>query len=262
MGDLLANHPDIVSTQWVVRHIEDSWDYKGYFDSHAPHDPHAAILQANTYQEAAAIENHPFFEVASQDREALRLWTSQEAIVTGPFSQLLLLAAARIDNVHLRAGLIEVIRGEHNNLKDGVAQSSHPWLLHKLCLSVGLTGVDVKPLPATLRFLQALSDAMNTMLGSLGALGVGNERMLIPEYSAVRSCFENIYPDADYKGFLSANITEDTEHSAIIEKVANTLIATGADPQQYVVGAMKGVDARVAYYDDLVSIIARDTNQN
>jgi hypothetical protein len=257
-----VTRPSVVSTQWVVKHVQEDWSYPSYFEPFSASDLPDAVIRANEYQEAASIQDHRFFQIALVSRDALRLWASQEAVITGPFSQLLLLVAARIDNVHLRAGLVEVIRGEHNNPGNQVARHSHPWLLHKLCTSLGLGASDVRPLPATLRFLQVLSDTTDTLLSALGALGVGNERILIPEYSAVRSCFNACYPEADYKGFLEANISEDTEHSAIIQRIASALITSGANPQNYVDGAKQAVDARVAYYDELVSIISRSPTRS
>jgi hypothetical protein len=252
----LGDNRELAGAQWIIQPIEDHWDYARYFEPVTATLKHEAIGQANAYQQAAAIERHEFFAAGRASRSALRIWASQEAVVTGPFSQLLLLVAARIGNVHLRAGLVEVIRGEHNNIRGGTARHSHPWLLHQLCLSLGLNPLDVVPIPATLQFLRQLYGSTTSLLRALGAFGVGNERMLIPEYSAIRDCFEVCYPEAAYQGFLDANITEDTEHSAIMENVANALIALGANSEDYVQGAIQGVDARIAYYDELLGFVS------
>jgi hypothetical protein len=241
-----------VARRWVVEPVRKSWSYSSYFSHTAFEAIHPTLQEANDYLRQADIGKHAFFDLASKDRSALRIWATQEAVITGPFSQLLLLVAARLTNVHLRGGLVEVIRGEHNSLKDGKAEHSHPWLLHRLCVSLDVDPAEVVPLPPTLDFLGVLADSATNVMMALGALGVGNERMLIPEYSAVRRCFDQCFPEADYEGFLMANISEDSEHSAIIEQMANTLINSGMDPDDYLRGAIRGVDARITYYDTLL----------
>jgi len=116
---------------------------------------------------------------------------------------------------------------------------------------VGLELQNIAPLPCTSQFLNVLSAASGNLLAALGALGVGNERMLIPEYTAVKDCFAATWPEAKYSGFLDANIHEDVAHTEIIERVASRLITSDADAQCFYKGAITGVDARMTYYDEL-----------
>jgi hypothetical protein len=245
----------------VVGDIAQQWDYTAWF---APIDTWStsdAFERANSYQENAGVEGHRFFTIAAKDPAALVLWASQEAIVTGPFSQLLLLAASQITNVHLRAAFMNVIGGEHNAVVDDRAAHSHPWLLHRLCESMGIEPHSVRPLALTLQFLNSLAKTASNLMQALGALGVGNERMLIPEYGAVQRCFEACYPEADYQAFLLANILEDTEHTAIIEKVARAMAALGHDAEDYYIGAKIGVSARIRYYDEIVNYYTGATKE-
>ncbi len=87
---------------------------------------------------------------------------------------------------------------------------------------------------------------------ALGALGVGNEQMLLAEYRAVEACFDAALPSADYKSFLHANIGEDEAHTRLIAEAATALEKLGYDARQYLAGASDGVSARVRYYDELL----------
>lgn len=241
-----------VLAQQLVVDTLDPWDYTRHFLPAAVALVPPVFAEANALLDEAQIERHPFFAFAREQRRALRIWVGQEAVVTGPFSQLLLLVAAQMENVHVRAAFMAVIDGEHGPLRDGVAFRAHPWLLHGLCESMMLSIEERTPLPPTREFLRVLAGATGNATYALGLFGVGNERMLIPEYGAIQACFDNCYADADYARFLRANIMEDAEHSRIIEAVALSLVEAGANPDAYLLGARAGVQARVAYYDALM----------
>jgi pyrroloquinoline quinone (PQQ) biosynthesis protein C len=227
------------------------WIFGEYFDPSTKTTLHPVIELANRYQTEAHVECHPFFQLARRNRNALRIWAAQEAVVTNTFSQLLLFVSSQIRNVHLRAEFMEVISGEHHSLKGSTAVNSHPWLLRRLCLSIGLKVEEIMPLPCTTKFLKVLSDSTDNLLTALGALAVGNERMLVPEYTAVKACFAAAWPESAYYGFLDANICEDVAHAQIAESVASSLIRSDEDAECFYRGAAAGVDARIAYYDEL-----------
>jgi Iron-containing redox enzyme len=239
----------------IISEVRESWNYSECFAVPPSMEWPREIRDAAAVQRRAKIFKHSFFDVARQSREAIRIWAAQEAVVTGTFSQLLMVAASQLKNVHQRALLLEVAVGEHGENTQEGARQSHPWLLHLLCESLDLTPTEVVPLEPTVKFLQVLADSTADPLRALGAFGVGNELMLIPEYTAVKTCFEQCYPEAAYREFLMANIEEDTEHVRIVERLAASLMATGADPAQYIIGAEMGVGARVKYYDELVELI-------
>ena len=213
------------------------------------------VDEARAIERGAKIENHAFFGLAKRNPRALLVWASQEAIVTNPFSQLLLRAIGNIKNVHIRSLLIPVVAGEHSHLKNGIAHESHPWLIWTLCKSLGLSYEDLRPTKAVADFITALAATIDFPMQALGCLGVGNELMLLSEYAAVEECFDLMYPDAEYKKFLRANISEDEGHTALIEIAAGELTRFGYDPKEFVNGARAGVAARVAYYDSLISEI-------
>ncbi|XUJ32449.1 hypothetical protein ACQ5SK_28575 [Bradyrhizobium japonicum] len=77
------------------------------------------IAEAEAIERRARIEVHPFFEYAKNQPDALSLWASQEAVVTNPFSQILLRVIARIANVHVRSLLMPVVDGEHSSVRGG-----------------------------------------------------------------------------------------------------------------------------------------------
>ncbi len=235
----------------VFASLHHDWDAPQFFLPPTSVGISPDILEARAMADQSGVAQHEFFRIAQSSPDLLRLWTSQEAVVTGPFSQMLLLLASRIKNVHSRAKFLEVIEGEHGNVRDGVAYHSHPWLLYRLCVSVDLDLAAVRPLQPTLKFLAALADSFEHMEVALGVLGIGNERMLLSEYATVERCFDACMPNAEYRAFLRANVDEDEMHSAIIEAVVSTFSSPDA-VQQYVEGARRGVKARLVYYDELL----------
>lgn len=232
------------------------WHFDEYFGPmrEGPFRPH--IDEIGLMADESGVQGHKFFEYASSDRRALEVWAAQEAVVTNAFSQLLLICCAQIKNVHARAAFMPVIGGEHHQAKDGIAEKSHPWLLKKLCESLGVPTQQISPAPYTIRFLKFLTVAVADPLVGLGALGVGNERMLIPEYTAVRNAFGKIAPDSAYAAFLDSNIAEDVTHNELLQDIAASLIDTPQHLDRYRRGAHGGVAARMAYYDELLAVVS------
>src|SRR5690349_7356368 len=110
-----------------------TWNYDERFTLPRTGDCVGTIQEAEEYVVNKAIDKHEFFEFAKHRVDALEAWVTQELIVTGYFSQLLLRLASSLSNVHLRTMLLKVAVGEHGSLKtDGLAGDSHPWLLHEL----------------------------------------------------------------------------------------------------------------------------------
>lgn len=79
--------------------------------------------------------------------------------------------------------------------------------------------------------------------------------MLVPEYVAVESLFSELYPREMYRPFLRANIEEDRAHSALMDVAATASFDSNEDRTEFLLGAREGVDARVRYYDDLLTMI-------
>ncbi|WP_433607897.1 iron-containing redox enzyme family protein [Dactylosporangium sp. CA-139114] len=231
------------------------WDYDSRFRRVEFPDLHPAVIEADALVDRCGVEHHRFFTIAGRSRDALALWVEQEVFVTGVFAQLLSLTASTIVNVHLRAMFNVVVHGEHGPTTRDEAKFAHPTLLHNLRESMGIVEDDMRLAPPTQRFLEAIARSMTSTLSALGSLGVGNERMLVPEYSAVEKAFDQAWPDAGHRAFLRANIEEDTEHSAIISRIASTMISMQPETaSQYSSGAKSGVDARMRYYDELTSL--------
>jgi hypothetical protein len=227
-----------------------------YFEPLKENPDRSFVEVANKIERDAKIETHPFFETAKNSREALILWTSQEAIVTNPFSQILFQLIGNVKNVHVRSILMPVVGGEHSKVKAGTASKSHPWLIWKLCGSLNLKAKDIKPTKAIIDFIKVLADSAENPMYGLGVLGIGNELMLLAEYTAIESCFDNACPDADYRDFLHANIGEDEVHSRLIGDAAAALATLGFSVNDFLAGAKDGVKARISYYDALTIEIA------
>ncbi|MDI1463223.1 iron-containing redox enzyme family protein [Catellatospora sp. KI3] len=234
-----------------------NWHYDEWFAPVAGDVSHPAIIESITYVDESRIQDHPFFAAAGVSRDILRLWVSQELIVTNPFAQLLMNLAASLGHVHIRSMIMQIARGEHGPLRDRVAPLAHPWLLHQLGGSVGLTPGDVTPFAETVEFLREIESACATSpLTAVGVLGMGSERLLIPEYTAIKGAFETGWPDCDFRRFLDANITEDEQHASLMEVVAASMIELGADPSDFVKGTQIGVDSRITYYTRLHQRVA------
>lgn len=233
------------------------WRYSDWFEPLSRAPEHPALQQAEDYVVRKRIESHPFFVYAKDSRSALAAWVSQEVVVTGIFAQLLLKVAAEIKNVHIRAIMMEVISGEHgSNTPAGVASRSHPWLLHKLRVSMELQENEITPFAETEEFLQIMYEECSRPLSGIAALGIGNERLLVPEYTAVKQTFEHCWPEAAYKGFLNANIQEDINHSKLMREIAGELISKGGLADEYLNGASRSVDARYTFYDKLLARVS------
>lgn len=221
----------------------ETWNYRDWFDPPRVGARHSVVAEAEQYLMERAIERHPFFSFAATSGDALALWVTQEIVVTGPVAQCILRIAAQLRNVHTRSRLVAVARGEHSPLRDGVASRSHPWLLHKLRESMGIRSQDIVVLPETADFLSELEAECADALTGVAAIGMGNERLLIPEYGAVKHAFAQCWPTCSYNDFLDANILEDERHSEVICKVAGILIHDGGDPWAYLHAAQRAVDS-------------------
>jgi hypothetical protein len=231
------------------------WRFSEYFDapelaSLPEHD--RTIQAARSYLASANIADHPFFIKAAGNKDALALWTSQESVITNHFSQTLFAMMALIKNVHIRSFLLPVVAGEHSALKGGLATGAHPHLLAKLVEDTGMCPADVRPVSATIQFGGVLTASLSSLPRALGCLGIGNEAMLIPEYTAVEKLFAGLHPRAIFRPFLRANIEEDKTHSALMEIAAISTFNSELERNEFLAGAYEGVDARVRYYDRLI----------
>ncbi|MEQ1881122.1 MAG: FAD-dependent oxidoreductase [Burkholderiales bacterium] len=240
----------------------DLWAFQTYFQPLRDGPFANAVHQANIIADNCGIESHEFFKIAQNEPDLLRFWASQEAVTTNAFSQLLLFCCATIENVHARSQFLPVVTGEHSlKLHGGIAENSHPWLLKRLCRSIGVDEISISPADCTVKFLGHLRDATRNTFRALGALGVGNERMLIPEYSAVMNSFETCFPESkdDFRPFLFSNIHEDRTHSEVLQDLAGKIVARQDDYDSYIAGATEGVAARMTYYDRLVDAYRNQT---
>jgi Iron-containing redox enzyme len=232
--------------------------YEDWFEPPpASERPHPVIAEAEQYVSRTRIEEHEFFRYAAGSRYALIIWVTQELMVTGPFAQCMLYVASLLRNVHSRSRMTAAAWGEHSPVRDGVARGAHPWLLHQLRESMGISRRDVHALPMTDEFLRDLRSTCADPLRGVAAIGVGNERLIIPEYNAVKSAFAAAFPTSAYEPFLDANISEDGHHARLLQEVAACLIAEGGDPVAYLEAARLSVDSRVTYYDRLLEWVGQ-----
>ena len=76
-------------------------------------------------------------------------------------------------------------------------------------MSLGFDRDQVWPRPPTIRFIERLSQRLYNPLEAIAFIGIGNEKLIEPEYAAIRRCFETLMPKAEFNPFLDANIKED-----------------------------------------------------
>lgn len=233
-----------------------TWRYDRYFE--APKlglDLHPVVNEIEKYVETRKLESHSFFDIARSSRHALRLWVSQELVMTNAFSQIVLRAASGVPNVHIRAILTEVAFGEHGLFRKGAAKNAHPHLLDQLRRSIELDEADVKPTEPCMKFLEQLAANCCDTLSAIAAIGVGNERLIIPEYNGIRLAFSAQWPDANYEPFLKANIDEDIGHTKLCYQAASLLITNDVAADKFLGAAINSVDARWHYFDGLVALL-------
>jgi len=229
----------------------ESWHYDSWFMPPPQVPLHPVVEEIEAYIDEVALQRHPFFDKARQSPDALILWVSQELVMTNAFSQIVLNAASRIVNVHLRAIFAEVAFGEHGVVRHGMAKRAHPWLLEQLRSTLSIPKDHVVPRKMTVDFIDRLVVASRTPAGAAAAIGVGNERLIIPEYSAIKECFAALMPTVAYQPFLDANLTEDISHSRLCYELASSLIACGVAPSEFLTQAKGAIQSRVRYFDEL-----------
>lgn len=233
----------------------DDWSYDRYFRPWINRDWDKAIPSIEAYIASISWSGLPFFDHAYKCPELLKLWTSQEIITTNAFSQAVLAAASTIPNVHLRAVLSTVAQGEHGWVdSEGHATDSHPWLLHLLRESLNIPAGAIQPIRVTRDFICFLEDSVADPISAAATIGVGNERLLIPEYQEIEACFEAQLPDARFKPFLHANLTEDEIHYRLCYDAATHLIGMegGAAGRDFEAVAIDSINIRINYLQGLL----------
>jgi hypothetical protein len=238
--------------------LED-WQYGSFFDPVAP--PETDLTEAlEELVLDAKLDEHPFFDLAARTQSALWLWASQELVMTNAFSQIVLRAASQIGNVHARAVLAEVAYGEHGRVRSGLAKRAHPWLLEQLRASIDLTRSKVAPAQPTINFIERLASRITEPLESVAFIGIGNERLIAPEYKAIRRCFQALFPLAQFEPFLKANIDEDIVHARLCYELGAILSKSSADEQRFLEAAAASIKSRVIYFDELLAIAEDDSS--
>lgn len=232
----------------------DGWTYRDFFDQPIHRSWDKCIPDIESYVGSINWRSLPFLRWARIHKEALRLWTSQELLITNAFSQVVLTAAGAIKNVHLRTVLCTVAQGEHGLVDaEGHAVDAHPWLLHLLRESMETSVRTIVPLEATSSFVKAMVESVASPITALAVIGVGNERLLIPEYQEIESCFREVWPTAYFSRFLQANLKEDQIHYRLCYDAASRLIAIegGSTRRRFIDAAIASVDSRVEYLKKL-----------
>jgi len=246
-----ASSPDHRTINRPLSGSQESWNHSRFLARPNFAAEVRQIDAASNYLSASRVGNHRFFEAAEDSILALQLWSEQELVISSMFSQALAAWLSSIHNCHVRAAVVPVLAGEHGTFRRFEAVGAHPALAEALCISLDSSLELIPVLAPTRHFLVELAgNAKEPMVGA-GFLGIGNEKMLLPEYRAVRRCFAKRAPHSSFHDFLDANIDEDEGHHRLIELAVRGLVSIGYDAEEFLQGAIRGVDARITYLDGL-----------
>jgi hypothetical protein len=219
------------------------------------------VRAAERIVSSSNIEEHEFFSLARDNKRAVREWVAQELTVTNGFSQRLLSVAAQFSNVFIRQHLLDLIIGEHSTVgNDGVEYPAHPLLLQKAATIVGITVDQVVMRTPTAKYLDTLRRLCELgPLQALGAIGVGNELLLVREYTAARVAYTSAFSREDGAEFFDANISADGGHYELCAGAASAYCDLyNTNSRAYIDGARRAVQARVHFYDSLVAVVRND----
>lgn len=243
---------DSSSDDWL--HLG-QWKYRQFFERLPDVPENPVVREIEEYIDERRLDEHPFFQLAIDSKAVLALWASQELVMTNAFSQIVLRAASLIPNVHARAVLAEIAFGEHGAARRGFAKHAHPQLLDQLRASINLDPMAIKPAIPTRDFISRLVSHLANPLSALAYIGVGNERLIIPEYSAIKKCFAQQWPECNYEPFLKANLVEDITHSKLCYELASMLIKSEEESREFKAAAIASIESRFQYFDGLQSIV-------
>ena len=216
--------------------------------------PDANVSAARNLVGDVNIAQHRFFRAARSSPDLVGYWVTQELFITNPYSQLLLMVSSRLDNAHIRQMFLEVAVGEHGGCQESeggyVRWKSHPSLLQRLGEHLGIDLSRAAQEFETLDYLQTLRRLCRSPMMAMGAIGAGNEQLLIQEYAAARyACVSACAAPEDVLEFFDANINANVEHGKLCETVAMGLKSQGFRTSEYLAGARRALAARVKFYD-------------
>jgi hypothetical protein len=255
----MKNESNLVLTDSTVDDwlLMSHWKYSLFFNRLLDVRENPVVREIERYINERRLDEHPFFRLAFNSKAVLSLWVSQELVMTNAFSQMVLRAASYIPNVHARAVMAEIAFGEHGTARRGFAEHAHPQLLDQLRASINLDPALIEPAMPTRDFISRLRSHLTDTLTALAYIGVGNERLIIPEYAAIKKCFAHQWPECDYEPFLKANLVEDITHSKLCYELASMLIQSEEDSRAFKAAAIASIESRFQYFDDL-SAMAED----
>jgi hypothetical protein len=109
-------------------------------------------------------------------------------------------------------------------------------------------------LPQTERYLDTLINiCASGPLSALGAIGVGNELLLVEEYGAANRAYAMAFDGHAGSVFFAANIDADDTHSRLCAEIASGFCDLyGVSASEYDYAAERAIMARQHFYNQLV----------
>ncbi|MBI1969374.1 iron-containing redox enzyme family protein [Candidatus Woesearchaeota archaeon] len=192
-------------------------------------------------------------------REEIKVWTFQEYFVSLAFPRMMAAVVTRIPDEH-EAAKYPLIKNTYEELgADMGLEKSHPNLLRKLIKALGGTQEELtsnRQNSGTRDYLDRLFRICRegTFLEGLGAIGHGNEFLVIYEYGKfVGGMRKSGLLTPENLEFFDVNIQADVDHTRQIEKAMESFIESEENRRMIVRSAREALDARMPFYDDICS---------
>ena len=204
---------------------------------------------------------HRYLQMAEQgkfSKDQIKAWALQEYFVSLSFPRMMAAVVTKIPDVH-EAAKYPLVKNTYEELgADEGLKRSHPQLLRNLIRGLGGTEEELaknKQNQGTKYYLDRLYEIClnRSFLEGLGAIGHGNEYLVIYEYGKfMKGMNLRGLLEPKFLEFFTVNIKADVEHTAEIEKAMASFLTPETMPL-IEESAREALEARIPFYDDICS---------
>lgn len=204
------------------------------------------------------VLHHPLLKAAraqALSREHLKLFAVQESFVSLAFPAMMAEVVARIPYT-LEAVRYPLITNMFEEVGERSLNESHPALLRRLAGALGAADHEIstaQPLLKTKQYLDALFSICrdSSYLRALGAIGYGNEYLVLFEYPPFREATRAVGCPEEVLRFFDVNIEADATHTVNLERALAHACTGPGDVEAIYDGMMQSLAARNLFYDGL-----------
>lgn len=213
------------------------------------------------------VLRHPLLEAARRHeltKAQLKIFAIQESFVSLSFPAMLAETIAHVPYA-LEQVRYPLIVNMFEEVGERDLSQSHPSLLRSLAKGLGASDEEVvnsKPLPKTEAYLGMLFEICRgeSYLRSLGAIGYGNEYLVLFEYPPFRDATRAVGGEDAILRFFDVNIEADAEHTVNLERTLAAACRGSGDVGQILDGMLQSLQARQVFYDGLWEEIHNGAN--